>query len=351
MSDPDDRIWELGFPRWSDVGGRLSVADLFPPKRRCGVYVLGFDNGDRYVGQSIDVTKRFAQHRLNHHDITHLTFRVVPKADLSRVERECIHALEARKTRLRNLDHMSVVQGERDLDVLISPEEQQRWLDRQLDPPIGPRQVEDRELRRRLRTRFERFMKRPHADEALFVLGTYIHSVIPFPRRTELTFWCMSCLPNDPPSVYSRVNINMQEVLTIEGDEDGLWVHFHLAQSPFRQSLGERWQEDLAGLGWTFNMHQWKPGGHDQFCMFGNTAEDATSLMARLQEPSDAMSLLNANSMRKGPTYWSRSHCFDLVDAAVEAFATRRHELISGDADRGIRSLCLEEHEASAADA
>lgn len=99
------------------------------------------------------MTKRFAAHRLNHDDITHLTFRMVPKADLSRVERDCIHALEARKTPLRNLDHMSVVQGERDLDVLISPEEQQRWLAREIDPSIGPRQVEDPELRRRRMTR------------------------------------------------------------------------------------------------------------------------------------------------------------------------------------------------------
>lgn len=147
------------------------------------------------------------------------------------------------------------------------------------------------------------------------------------------------------------MNINMQEVLTVEGDEDGLWVHFHLAQSPFRQSLGERWEEELANLGLTFNMHKWKRGGHDQFWLFGNTAEEAVSLIARLHEPSDAMSLLNANLMRKGPTYWSRSHCFDLVDAAVTAFRTRQHELIAGDAERGIRSLCLEEHEASATEA
>ena len=52
-----------------------------------------------------------------------------------------------------------------------------------------------------------------------------------------------SCLPNDPSSVYSRVNINMQEVMTLQGHEDGLWVNFHLAQSPFKLTFGERWQE------------------------------------------------------------------------------------------------------------
>ena len=46
------------------------------------------------------------------------------------------------------------------------------------------------------------------------------------------------------------------------------------------------------------------------------------------QVPGDAMSLLNMNLMRKGPRYWSDSHCFDLVDAALEACEAREHELM-----------------------
>jgi len=46
------------------------------------------------------------------------------------------------------------------------------------------------------------------------------------------------------------------------------------------------------------------------------------------QVPGDAMSLLNMNLMRKGPRYWSDSHCFDLLDAALEACEAREHELM-----------------------
>ncbi|WP_432559939.1 hypothetical protein [Granulicoccus sp. GXG6511] len=54
----DTRIEELGFPGWTDVSQRLSIADLFFKKsNRCGIYVLGFADGERYVGQSIDVVK------------------------------------------------------------------------------------------------------------------------------------------------------------------------------------------------------------------------------------------------------------------------------------------------------
>ena len=171
-------------------------------------------------------------------------------------------------------------------------------------------------------------MDRPHAEEALSVLGTYIHTAIPFPRKTELTFWSMSCLPNDPGSVYSRVNINMQEVMPLWGDEEGLWVDFHLAQSQFITTLGERWQEQLSALGCSFDIHQWKPGGHDQFHLSDNTPGDAEDLMVGWDVSRAAMSLLNMNLMRKGPTFWSDSHCFDLVDAALEAYEARRNELM-----------------------
>lgn len=44
--------------------------------------------------------------------------------------------------------------------------------------------------------------------------------------------------------------------------------------------------------------------------------------------PSDAMSKLNLNLMRKGPTYFSKYHSLDLVDAALAAFERRKHALI-----------------------
>lgn len=45
-----------------DVRELESVAPLFR-EERCGIYILEFSNGDRYVGQAKDVTRRFAQHR------------------------------------------------------------------------------------------------------------------------------------------------------------------------------------------------------------------------------------------------------------------------------------------------
>lgn len=49
---------------------------------RCGVYELRFANGDRYVGQAIDVVTRFSTHRLNYPDIVEVAFWRVSRGEL-----------------------------------------------------------------------------------------------------------------------------------------------------------------------------------------------------------------------------------------------------------------------------
>lgn len=331
MQAGDEHIWALGFPDWQEVVGRLSVADLHRQSQRCGIYVLGFANGERYVGRAVDVVRRFTQHRQTHDDITHLTFQRVKQADLNAVERQFIHALEARGMRLRNIERMSVVQGDRDLDLVVPPEEQEVWLTGDVSAlqDDGAR-VQDEALRLRYRRRFERFMTLPHAQDALAVLGLYLQTVMPFPRRTELSFWSVSCLPDtgapEGSTLLFRVNLNMQEVFSLFVEDSGLWASFHLAMSPLREELGEDWPQQIADLGWEMTNHAYAPGGQDQFNIFANGFADITGLLqSRLS--SRAMALMNLRLMRKGPTYYSRYHCLDLVDAAERAFIARQTEL------------------------
>jgi hypothetical protein len=70
----------IGFSRrWKYVQGRASIADLFKPHRRCGIYVLRFSNEEFYAGQAVDVTRRYAQHRKTHGDIEQMAFKQVPR--------------------------------------------------------------------------------------------------------------------------------------------------------------------------------------------------------------------------------------------------------------------------------
>jgi hypothetical protein len=66
---------KMGFSPSRDVQGRASIADLFKPHERCGLYILHFTNGEIYAGQASDVTRRYVQHRTVHNDIEAISFR------------------------------------------------------------------------------------------------------------------------------------------------------------------------------------------------------------------------------------------------------------------------------------
>lgn len=70
-------VSELNFDQWHDVRERASIADLFRPNERCGIYVLSFANGEAYAGQAVDVTRRYVQHRKVHPDIEAMAFQTV----------------------------------------------------------------------------------------------------------------------------------------------------------------------------------------------------------------------------------------------------------------------------------
>ena len=69
------------------VEGREAIANLFPLDKRCGIYVLHFANSMAYVGQSVDVTRRYIEHRRNHNDIVEMSFKQIKRSDLDLVEK------------------------------------------------------------------------------------------------------------------------------------------------------------------------------------------------------------------------------------------------------------------------
>ena len=112
---------DYGFSIEHPVEGRASIADLFKPKQRCGIYILHFKNGQYYAGQAVDVVRRYAQHRVTHTDIVNISFRCVPRARLNEEERNLIWALERDNFVLRNITFASMPPTESDFDLLMAP--------------------------------------------------------------------------------------------------------------------------------------------------------------------------------------------------------------------------------------
>lgn len=84
----------LNFPQLRHIQGRASISDVFPAGKRCGIYILQFLNGEVYVGQALDVTRRYVQHNKTHNDIINISFKQVPKTNLNDEERAAIWELE-----------------------------------------------------------------------------------------------------------------------------------------------------------------------------------------------------------------------------------------------------------------
>lgn len=317
----DQTVRELGFPRWHEVRDRASVADIFRPPGRCGIYVLSFANGEAYAGQAVDVTRRFVQHHRVHADIERMAFKVVPRDRLNQEERDVIRTLEAAGIRLRNIVFASIPHGPSDFDRVMLPEDQDRWL---ADPGYsntnGPR-AEDQEIRRRFASRYRQFLRIPKAKDTLSVLRAYVRQGIPAFPRSEMSFWACSCLPhhsNPNVTVFSRINIYRQEVFAAYLDEGQLWFSLHLARSPLEQAFGT----SLSRMRQKFRSvepvdHSYEPGGQDQMEL-SSPGPNAALELIRDSHVLQAIRLFNLRLMKKGPCMFSRYHCFDLADQFYE---------------------------------
>jgi predicted GIY-YIG superfamily endonuclease len=125
----DDQLSELGFAKSRRIEGRSSVADIYPAKlNRCGIYVLHFSNGEYYVGQTVDIVRRFAQHSHTHKDIESISFKKVARKHLNIEEENAVRHLETAQLRLRNIQLVSFSYAKTDFELIMSPEDQERWL-------------------------------------------------------------------------------------------------------------------------------------------------------------------------------------------------------------------------------
>ncbi len=123
MSRTEFKLWNLTETQ--------SVAPIFADCRR-GIYVLHFENGERYVGKASDVVSRYTSHRHGslHHtgwsDIVAIEFCEVPHGDLDALERETIKQNRAH-FRLRNKAHNFGHGEPSPLDDFIPTPVQEHW--------------------------------------------------------------------------------------------------------------------------------------------------------------------------------------------------------------------------------
>jgi hypothetical protein len=211
----DDVFKALEFETHIDVTHRLSIADCLAKSKRCGIYMLAYADGTYYIGLSVDMARRFVEHKKARPDIVRVGIKPVGKRELDGQETAHIREAEAAGIPLTNRAKVTHIQGETDLDLGLNPEEQEEWIGETLSFWDEERQIDDDAQRRRYAHRFEQFTANEHADTVLDLLKHYVAECVPASWRTELSFWSVSCMPGTNKSSWPRlaaVSINKMEV-------------------------------------------------------------------------------------------------------------------------------------------
>lgn len=308
---------EFGFRKYYDVRHRNTIADLIKPGKRCGIYLLKFDKDEYYIGQAIDVVRRFHQHKQKHDDIIGLSFQQTAKEELNSLEAELIGKSERKNILLRNISLTSVPPSESDLDLVVAKEQQKLWIEGH-DIPDSKNRTDDENQRRKYAKKFAALQRSSSFFKVIPFLKKYIEKTIICPNKTERSFWALSCLPFSANNlkILLRLNIYKQEVLTVGEDERSIYYSFHLTDSTFNclseNDVKQRYFNEFPTF--SINNHFYKSGGADQINIMLQDGNEAISI---LDDPYFVLAIktLNYRLMKKGATYFNRYHGFQIIDS------------------------------------
>jgi hypothetical protein len=323
---PSERFSELGFPAVVSVATLLSIAHLFgSSKTRCGIYLLAFSDQTFYVGQAVDVVRRFAQHRKNYSDINGFSFVPTRRANLNEIERQLIHRAELAGLILLNAIHVSSIIGEADFDLVVSSSEQAVWIDSpaqaneydastQLELPVA--QVE------RFARQFSNYEQHHHFVRSMGLLRIYLFHCVPFPKRTEYSFWTVTCLPSTNRDTWPRllcVSAGVMELLVLGYRMDAteeMWGFVTVASDVLSETFATD-AEILAHFPTIeIDRRGYRDAGQHQITLFANNLRGLEAILscAAVQR---AAACLTLRVMRKRATIYSKFHCKQLAERAL----------------------------------
>ncbi|EFV11809.1 GIY-YIG nuclease family protein [Segniliparus rugosus] len=197
-------------------------------KQLSGIYVLEFENGEEYAGQTINLFNRFTTHRGTWPgEIVAFRFlELAPDAKLlDQTERDVIASLEAAGKKLRNRALIGLPLRSEALDLVVDYAVQQEWLAGHTEPlNIGARGAQ---AVQRMKTweKYQALCARDDFPRIALALAFYVRKCIPWPHQTEGRFWAVTSMPstNRKAGLHQRlaaISINNVEVLVFFEDRE-----------------------------------------------------------------------------------------------------------------------------------
>ena len=173
---------------------------------------------------------------------------------------------------------------------------------------------------------FARFEKHPLSQRALGLFKQYVWGCVPGPRRTEYSFWSVSCMPSTNHHTWPRllcVNAGVMELFVAGWEKQNtnvLWSFVNVAED----ILLEHWAS-LDELAKAFPFVEvvrrgYRDAGQHQVSLH---IYDGGPMEQLLVDPgiSKAAAVLSLRVMRKRATIYGKYHCVQLANRALSGHA------------------------------
>jgi hypothetical protein len=328
MTSSSNIARDLEFPDFEQVASLLSVSHLFPKsKKRCGIYILSFPNNLFYIGQAVDAVRRFSQHRNKYDDIQAFSFLPIPKGSLDGTERELIFRAESLGYHLKNAVFVSSIVGEADFDLVVSQNEQEYFVSKNCDEIdtsiLTPIIILPDSQISRFSKNIDKFSSHQLSKQGAHLLSTYIRKCIPFPRKTEYSFWSVSCLPSTNISTWPRlfaVNAASMELFVFGWEAKTKLAYGFITVAD--DILEEYWPDAEI-----FKKHYpfveiisrgYRDAGQYQITLHVSGGAPIDALL-KDEGVCKAASVLALRVMRKRANFYSQYHCAQLVNHVLSA--------------------------------
>lgn len=305
-----------------------SVGALFAgrsPRARRGIYILHFENGERYVGKTVDIVGRIASHRRHWPDIRAFEFASCAKRDLSTYEADTVRAIEATHA-VRNIALTGRPGGE-SIEIVHLADGKSIKLpwDRSARTLIS---VERRDaVVRRKSAQFDQLRARDDYPALRKLIGRFIYETIADPEQTTGRLWFLSAMPNTAPRPYRRLftlSCGGLEALraVVDSRRPGV-VEVYLNVAP-RDAAGRPFLFDGRDPGLFTEEVAYR---HARAVVIGADGVDAAMRALDRDSVLEAAYQLNTELMRKGSRVLSRFHnpafAGDALRAAAEGATDR----------------------------
>jgi hypothetical protein len=208
--------------------------------------------------------------------------------------------------------------GGKGLRQFLDAEQQRDWLEGNAELSDADERAESLEQRFKYVARFEKFLRRPQAEDVLGLLRLYADRCIPIPRTTERFYWSVSCLPSTSDKPLVRINASWMELFTLYADGEDVRARFIVHLSDFTtdrtataddldEGLLERSVVEPNDIACTF------PSAVDLFVI---KVRSSTSIRAFLTDDRALRGIRNFNltHMNRGRNAYQASHSYSLAD-------------------------------------